>query len=64
MKKIQASIPNAIHKKIQELIDQGWFRSEKTILAEALRQFVNSHTPELMEKYFRDDMEWGLRGRK
>ena len=29
---------------------------------EAIRRYVDSHRPDLMEKFIRDDIEWGLQG--
>ena len=37
-------------------------RDEKDLFAEAIRRFLDTHRPELMEKYIRDDVEWGLYG--
>jgi hypothetical protein len=30
--------------------------------SEALRRFVDTHRPELMEKFIHADVEWGLHG--
>jgi hypothetical protein len=29
---------------------------------EAIRRYLDSHRPDLMEKFIRDDVEWGLHG--
>ena len=30
------------------------------IFSEAIRRYLDSHRPDLMEKFIRDDVEWGL----
>lgn len=36
---------------------------KKSVIAEALRRFLETHRPELMEMFIREDVEWGLRGK-
>ena len=62
MKTIQTEVPEQLYKKAQALVREGWFRDEKDIFSEAIRRFLVSHGSELMEKFVRDDVEWGLHG--
>ncbi len=62
MKTIQTEVPEQLYKKAQALVREGWFRDEKDIFSEAIRRFLVSHSSELMEKFVRDDVEWGLHG--
>jgi len=62
MKTIQTQIPEQVYKKAIALVREGWFRDEKEIFSEAIRLFLDTHRPELMEKFIRDDVEWGLHG--
>ena len=62
MKTVQTEIPEELYKKAESLVREGWFRDEGELLCEALRRFLDSHRPELMEKFVHDDVEWGLRG--
>ena len=62
MKTIQTEVPEQLYKKAQALVREGWFRDEKDIFSEAIRRFLESHRSELMERFVRDDVEWGLRG--
>jgi len=59
---ISTEVPEQLYKKAEALVKEGWFRDEKDIFSEAIRRFLDSHQPELMEKFVRDDVEWGLRG--
>ena len=62
MKTIQTQVPEQIYKKALDLVKQGWFRDEQDIFCEAIRRYLDSHRPDLMEKFIRDDVEWGLYG--
>ena len=37
------------------IIDSGWFQDENSVIAEALRRFLETHKPELMEKFIKED---------
>jgi Arc/MetJ-type ribon-helix-helix transcriptional regulator len=64
MKSLRVKIPDRLYEQMEELVQQGWFRSQEDIIDDALRRFLESHRPELMEQYMRDDIAWGLRGGK
>jgi Arc/MetJ-type ribon-helix-helix transcriptional regulator len=59
---IQAEIPEQLIRKAQALVRDGWFRDEEDLFTEAIRRFVETHRTELMEKFIRQDVEWGLHG--
>ncbi len=63
MKTIEVEIPDQLYKKATYLVKEGWFKKEKDIFSEAIRRFLDSHRPELIEKFMLDDVEWGLHGR-
>ena len=62
MKTIHTEVPEQLYKKAQALVKDGWFRDEKEIFSEAIRRFLETHESELMEKFVREDVEWGLPG--
>ena len=62
MKTIQTEVPEQLYKKAQMLVKEGWFRDEQDIFSEAIRRFLDAHRSDLMEKFVREDMEWGLHG--
>jgi Arc/MetJ-type ribon-helix-helix transcriptional regulator len=64
MKTIQAELPEQLYKKVQSLVKEGWFRDEDVVGSEATRRFLETHETELMEKFIREDLEWGLHGEK
>jgi Arc/MetJ-type ribon-helix-helix transcriptional regulator len=63
MKLIETEIPDQLDRQIDELVERGWYKSRAQVLQEAVRRFLESHRAELMERFIREDVEWGLRGR-
>jgi hypothetical protein len=62
MKTVQTEMPEALYKKAVALVSEGWFRDEQDLFSEAIRRFLDTHQSELMQKFIRDDIEWGLHG--
>jgi len=62
MKTVQTEIPEELYKEAEFLIKEGWFRDEGELFSEALRRFLDVHRSDLMEKFIRGDVEWGLHG--
>jgi Arc/MetJ-type ribon-helix-helix transcriptional regulator len=63
MKTIKAKIPDKLYLQMERLVKEGWFRSQEDIIDDALRRFLNTHRPELLEKFIRDDVERALGGK-
>lgn len=61
---IQAEIPARLLLEMQALVKAGWFRDINDLFLEALRRYLDSHRPELIERFIRQDIEWGLHGRE
>ncbi len=59
---IQIETPVRLLSEMQALVEAGWFRSLDELMLDALRRFVESHQTELMERFIREDVEWGLHG--
>ncbi len=59
---VKTEIPEQLYKMAEALVKEGWFLDEKDIFSEAIRRFLETHQSELMEKFVRDDVEWGLHG--
>ena len=64
MKSLRAGLPDKIYEGLQALVRDGWFASEEEVLREALRRFLETHRPDLMEQFIRSDVEWGLEGKE
>jgi Arc/MetJ-type ribon-helix-helix transcriptional regulator len=60
--KIQTEVPVRLLDEMQMLVAAGWFRNLDELMLDALRRFVESHRAELMERFIREDVEWGLHG--
>jgi Arc/MetJ-type ribon-helix-helix transcriptional regulator len=63
VKTFEARISERLDRRIDALVEQGWFDSRDSVVQEAIRRFLEAHRPELMEQFVRADVEWGLRGR-
>jgi Arc/MetJ-type ribon-helix-helix transcriptional regulator len=63
MKTVEARISEQLDNQIDTLVERGWFRSRRDVVQEAIRRFLEAHRPELMERFIREDAEWGLHGR-
>ncbi|HEY1859936.1 MAG TPA: hypothetical protein VGG61_06260 [Gemmataceae bacterium] len=62
MKHLKFDIPNHLYRQMETLIKQGWFRDQEEILNLALRKFLNSNRPKLLQQFLREDVEWGQSG--
>lgn len=62
MKKLEAEIPDRLHEAMAGLVQEGWYRDEAELVREAIRRFLETHRPDLMAQFVREDIEWGLRG--
>ena len=60
----QAEIPARLLLEMEALVQAGWFRDINDLFLEALRRYLDSHRPELIERFLRQDVEWGLHGRE
>ena len=59
---VQATIPTRLLAQMESLVTQGWFQDTDDLIADALRRLLDTHRPELMERYILEDVEWGLHG--
>ena len=62
MATIQTDVPVRLLTEMQMLVEAGWFRDLDDLMLDALRRFVESHPAELMERFMREDVKWGLHG--
>ena len=63
MTTLSIQCPDALAQRLQQLVRDGWVTNEQEAIIEALRRFLESHRPELIESQIHSDIEWGLHGR-
>ena len=51
-----------LRQEAQELVDKGWFKDMNTLIEEAVRRYLETHSAELMDRFVMDDIAWGLKG--
>lgn len=62
MKTMVIECPDQLHEQLQALVAAGWVKDANQAAVEALRRFLESHRPGLIEEQIRKDLEWGLHG--
>ena len=58
----QVQLPKRLADAVEQLVNEGWYSDQQSVMVEALRRFLASHRPERMERFVREDVAWGLRG--
>lgn len=64
MKTITVECPDVLAEDLARLAREGWIAQPKDAVVEAIRRFLDSHRPELIESQVLADVEWGLHGRE
>lgn len=59
---IEVQLPAQLATGLHALVDDGWYRDTQSIVVEALRRFLDSHSPALMQQFVQEDLDWGLHG--
>lgn len=60
---VKAEFPEQVLNEMEALVRAGWFHDLNDLMVEAVRRLLDTHRPELMERFIREDVEWALRGR-
>ena len=62
MKTLSIECPDMLADRLTRLVAEGWVVDEQQAMIEALRRYLDSHRPELIESQVLADVEWGLHG--
>jgi hypothetical protein len=60
VKTLKIQLPDQLAKRIEALVQGGWFASEEELARLALSEFLRHHSFELQEQFQRDDIQWAL----
>ncbi len=63
MKTLSIALPDALADRLEQYVREGWVADSEQAVVEALRRFLDSHRPGLIERQILGDVEWGLHGR-
>ena len=63
-KDIRVKISKEFVSGMDELVKDGWFPSRDYIVEKALKKFLNSNRPELLEKAILEDVKNALGGKR
>ena len=61
---VQTTLPSYLLTQVESLVQEGWFQDADELIADALRRYLETHRPELMERHILEDVEWGLHGQE
>jgi len=64
MKTVRIKIPEKLYRQLNRLVKQGCFSDHAAVAEIALRKFLNSYRPEMIERFLHEDVQWGLRAGK
>ena len=59
---VQTVLPTRLVAQMESLVASGWFPGMDELIADAVRRYLETHSPELIENYVWQDIEWGLHG--
>jgi Arc/MetJ-type ribon-helix-helix transcriptional regulator len=60
---VQTRLPERLLHEANALVKQGWFESLDSVLQEALRRYLDAHRADLLDRFVREDVAWGLGGK-
>jgi Arc/MetJ-type ribon-helix-helix transcriptional regulator len=60
---VEARFPERLLDEAKALVEEGWFQDLDSVLQEALRRYLDAHRPELLDRFVREDIAWGLGGK-
>jgi metal-responsive CopG/Arc/MetJ family transcriptional regulator len=63
-KTMRVSLPGELIAELDDRISEGWFPSRDLVVEKAMKKFLNSHRPEILEKHILEDVKWALGGGK
>lgn len=61
---VQTTLPARMLMQMESLVQEGWFQNTNDLIIDALRRFLETHRPEVMERHILEDVEWGLHGQE
>ena len=60
---VEARLPERLLDEAKALVKEGWFQDLDSVLQEALRRYLDAHRSELLDRFVREDIAWGLGGK-
>lgn len=59
---VQAELSPELMARAGAYVKEGWATDFNELLADALRRFLESHSPRVTEALVMQDVQWGLHG--
>ncbi len=64
METVPAKLTKKLVMEAEELIAEGWYASKSELIRDAVRELVRKRKTERIEEAIREDVTWGLYGKK
>lgn len=63
MKTLSIDLPEALAAALEKAVVDNGFIDSQELAREAIRRYIDSHSAELHERFIREDIAWGLKGK-
>jgi len=60
MTSVRIRIPEKLYRELNRLVKQDCFSNYEVVAEIALRKFLNSYRPEIIEEFLQEDVQWAL----
>ena len=60
---VETRLPKELANTARKLVKEGWFPDIDSLISDALRHYLEARKPEMMARFLKDDVEWGIHGK-
>lgn len=64
METVPAKLTKKLVMEAEELIEEGWYANKSELIRDAVRELVRKRKAERIEEAIKEDVAWGLYGKK
>lgn len=64
METVPAKLTKKLVLETDELIKEGWYANKSELIRDAVRELIRKIKAERLESAIKEDVEWGLYGKK
>ena len=64
METVPAKLTKKLVLEAEELIEEGWYANKSELIRDAVRELIRKRKVERIEEAIKEDVIWGLYGKK
>ena len=64
METVPAKLTKKLVLEAEELIEEGWYANKSELIRDAVRELIRKRKAERIEEAIKEDVIWGLYGKK